>query len=86
MFIFDNCNIMQEMWVLIFDCQLSLYSTAQVEKFSTSPLGNSEKMSWYMRGSFSPPVHSGRLRLGKLKRILKNFRWASPKIIQKCLG
>lgn len=34
MFIFDNCNIMQEMWVLIFDCQLSLYSTAQVEKFS----------------------------------------------------
>lgn len=33
MFIFDNCNIMQEMWVLIFDCQLSLYSTAQVEIF-----------------------------------------------------
>lgn len=33
MFIFDNCNIMQEMWVLIFDCQLSLYSTAQVENF-----------------------------------------------------
>ena len=33
MFIFDNCNIMQEMWVLIFDCQLSLYSTAQVEYF-----------------------------------------------------
>lgn len=36
MFIFDNCNIMQEMWVLIFDCQLSLYSTAQVENFSQS--------------------------------------------------
>ena len=42
MFIFDNCNIIQEMWVLIFDCQLSLYSTAQVEKFRNAQVSIAE--------------------------------------------
>lgn len=55
MFIFDNCNIMQEMWVLIFDCQLSLYSTAQVEIFSSI----STLQSLYLLRAFN--IHNKKL-------------------------